>query len=91
MNRNNYENVRDLIKPPFVVKDPRRKPYYYNELSQSNDANDTIESLRIQNAQATLNRTEPQHSSNDAANRISGISANSVNTYGSGGSLDHIF
>lgn len=93
LNRNNYENVRDLVKPPFVVKDPRRKPYYYNELSQSNDANETIESLRIQNAQAitTNDRTEPEHNLNDTTNRISGISVNSVNAYGSGGSLDHIF
>lgn len=88
INRNNYENVRDLVKAPFVVKDPRRKPYYYNELSQSIDANNTIESLKTQ--ADSNNKSAPEHIPNDEANRVAGISANSFNAYGSGGSLDHI-
>lgn len=39
---NDYENTRDIVRPPVVVKDPRRKPYYYNELGQSLDANENI-------------------------------------------------
>lgn len=84
LNRNNYENIRDIVKPPFLVKDPRRKPYYYNELNQSVDVdlNDQIEtSNKIQSGEQTLN---------DEINRISTISENSMTHYSSGGSLNHI-
>lgn len=87
--RNIYENLRDVAKQPFVVKDPRRKPYYYNELNQSLNENDTIESLDTQNGLDSNEKTEITEHNDEI--RISGISANSANTYGSGGSLDHIF
>lgn len=94
--RNNYENVRDIIKPPFVVKDPRRKPYYYNELSQNLDANETIENNnnnQITQLNAAINNeSSDQFLSNNEIKRISDIKSNSASNpnYGSGGSLDHI-
>lgn len=89
--RNNYENIRSIVKPTFVVKDPRRKPYYYNELNQSLDAE-----LDGKNSNAKLNPTKlesTEHHLNDDENRQnSAIRKNSTTDYyGSGGSLDHIF
>lgn len=71
---NDYENIRELVRPPVVVKDPRRKPYYYNELSQCLDANDNID---ISNTNLEL-----IESGNEATIRNS--------TLGSGDSLDNI-
>lgn len=93
-NQNNYENIQELRKQAFVVKDPRRKPYYYNELSQSLDTNEPIEKLNVQNSQLnSTNQSEPiEHAPiSDELIRNASIRASSVNVYGSGGSLDHIF
>lgn len=88
-NRNNYENIQSPVKPTFVVKDPRRKPYYYNELNQSLDVD-----LEEQDSNAKSNSTKfklVEHISNDEIKQNSAIRKNSVTNYGSGGSLDHIF
>lgn len=86
--RNNYENIRDIIKPPFIVKDPRRKPYYYNELNQSVD-------VELGNQDTQLDAINESQSteiiSNDEIIRNSAISDKSTTRFGSGGSLDHIF
>lgn len=71
---NDYENIRDIVRPPVVVKDPRRKPYYYNELSQILDPNDNID---IPNTDLELTKSE-----DEATIRNS--------TLGSGDSLDNI-
>lgn len=92
--RNTYENIRDIIKPPFVVKDPRRKPYYYNELSQNLDSNEASENHNAHNTPVnSINEVDSiDHLlSNNEVNRISEIKSNSASNYGSGGSLDHIF
>lgn len=92
VNQNNYENVQE-IKKPFVVKDPRRKPYYYNELSQSLDANEPIECLNSQNAQDLVSKSESSEHvlMNDELNRNPSVGTSLANAYESGGSLDHIF
>lgn len=86
--KNNYENIRDIAKAPFVVKDPRRKPYYYNELNQSIDAE-----LSAKNAQLNLTKKSEalRASPNDDVIRNSVIKSQTATDYGSGGSLDHIF
>lgn len=92
--RNNYENVQELKKPSFVVKDPRRKPYYYNELSQNFDANESIDILDTKVTQDSNNNKSEfieNVPNNDELNRSSSVRASLVNAYGSGGSLDHIF
>lgn len=71
---NDYENTRDMVRPPIVVKDPRRKPYYYNELSQILDANENID---IPRTNLELMKSE------DEANILN-------STLGSGDSLDNI-
>lgn len=82
--RNNYENIRNLVKPTFVVKDPRRKPYYYNELTQTLNAE-----LDEQNSKQKSNNMKSEsteHRLNDDENRQN----SKTDYYGSGGSLDHI-
>lgn len=78
--QNDYENTRDIIRPP-ILKDPRRKPYYYNELHQSVDANDNIDIL---NADLEMLKAESSNHLNDDKMRMS------LNSMGSGGSLDDI-
>lgn len=86
-NQNNYENI-PVVKPTIVVKDPRRKPYYYNELSQNLD----------------IDHDEQEHDSNVKANstqfvpvtlpdeiKLSTIRRNSDTNYGYGSTLDHAF
>lgn len=90
-NRNNYENIHQgTIKPTVVVKDPRRKPYYYNELNQSLDID-----LNEQNSSAKSNSTtryeSEGHILNDEIKQNPTIGRNSETNYGSGGSLDHVF
>lgn len=95
-NQNNYENIQELRKQSFVVKDPRRKPYYYNELSQSLDTNEPIEKLSVKNAHQ-LNPTNQSelvdhtNSIDEEFIRNASVRASAMNVYGSGGSLDHIF
>lgn len=91
-NRNNYENIRGTVKP-FVVKDPRRKPYYYNELNQSLDI-ELDEQNQNSNTKSNPTKSESlEHHLNDENQAISTIKGNqsATNYYGSGGSLDHIF
>lgn len=88
LNQNNYENLRDIVKPPFLVKDPRRKPYYYNELNQSVDIELGPQDIRLE---STKKLQSGDQVTNDDVNRISTISENSTARYSSGGSLDHIF
>lgn len=88
LNRNNYENIRDIMKPPFVVKDPRRKPYYYNELNQNVDIGLDVQ----ENEPESISKSQSiEQVSNNEINRNSAISVNSTSRFGSGGSLDHIF
>lgn len=88
-NNNNYENIP--VKPAFVVKDPRRKPYYYNELSQSLDV-DLVDEQQDSNAKSNATKFElVEHILNDEIEQNSAIRENSATNYGSGGSLDHIF
>lgn len=72
---NDYENTRDIVRPPVVVKDPRRKPYYYNELSQSLDANDN--NIDIPNTNLELMKSGDETTVHNS-------------TLGSGDSLDNI-
>lgn len=86
--KNNYENIRDIVKPPFAVKDPRRKPYYYNELNQSIDAELTAKNAQLN----SINKSEPVRTSpNDEIIKNSVNKSQIATDYGSGGSLDHIF
>lgn len=78
--QNDYENTRDIIRTP-VVKDPRRKPYYYNELNQTLDANGNIQ---IPDGDLELLNAKHCDEISDDALR------NSTMLRGSGGSLDHI-
>lgn len=76
------------MKPPFVVKDPRRKPYYYNELNQSIDAELTAKNAQLN----SINKSEPVRTSpNDEIIKNSVNKSQIATDYGSGGSLDHIF
>lgn len=81
LRQNDYENTRDIIRPP-IVKDPRRKPYYYNELSQNLDVNDN--NIAIPNSNLELFNSNNENQVTDVTIR------NSAVTMGSGGSLDHI-
>lgn len=87
-NRNNYENIRDITKSPFVVKDPRRKPYYYNELNQSIDAELAEQNTKLEST-GKSESIEPV--SNVDIQRNSDFSEKIAAGYGSGGSLNHIF
>lgn len=92
--RNDYENTRDIIRSP-VVKDPRRKPYYYNELNQNVaedhgkddlppiDLNGAVDDL--QNTTQTANDGEE-----DEVVRNTLFNSNTNVTFGSGGSLENI-
>ena len=84
-NQHIYKNVQGGVEPTFVVKDPRRKPYYYNELSQSLDAD-----LVDQNSNVKSNSTKFEQV-DDEIKQSSTIPEISASNYGSGGSLDHIF
>lgn len=82
---NDYENTRELIRPPVVVKDPRRKPYYYNELNQHLDANDN--NVEIPSTELALLKADlSQVNDGTLALRSSSITLGSS----SGGSLDNI-
>lgn len=97
--RNDYENIRDIIKP-IVVKDPRRKPYYYNELSQNLDANDITndipnidsDSVDVNDNNNTIKLQSDQITieNNNEKNIPRNYNSNSTINCGSGGSLDNI-
>lgn len=101
--RNDYENIRDIIKP-IVVKDPRRKPYYYNELSQSLDVNDItndIPNIDSDSVDVNANNYNNNNSVKLQSEQISienknektiprNYNSNSTINCGSGGSLDNI-
>lgn len=99
--RNDYENIRDIIKP-IVVKDPRRKPYYYNELSQNLDANDITNDIpNIESDYVDVNAIENNNTiklgsdqitieNNNEKNIPRNYNSNSTINCGSGGSLDNI-
>lgn len=88
-NRNNYENIQETFKPVVVIRDPRRKPYYYNELHQNlnddfieQDSKD-LDSTKLGSEENILNEYTIRDNSE--------IREKFTTEYGSGGSLDYIF
>lgn len=86
LNQNNYENI-PMVKP-IVVKDPRRKPYYYNELSQNLDID---REEHDSNARANSTQFEPVTQALPDEIKLSAIRRNSDTNYGYGSTLDHAF
>lgn len=70
-----------------MVRDPRRKPYYYNELSQNLDsdfdATDSNPKSQFESVQNSFLNDEIQQNS-VAKEKL-------ASSYGSGGSLNYIF
>lgn len=87
--RNNYENIRGAAKSTIVVKDPRRKPYYYNELNQALDI-DRDEPDAIAKPNSIQFESEKDILS-DEIKQNPAIRQNLDTNFGSGGSLDHVF
>lgn len=88
-NRNNYENVQGVVKSTIVIKDPRRKPYYYNELNQSLDIDLNEEESKSKSISTPFESVG--YILNDEMKQSSAIRRNSETKYGSSGSLDHVF
>lgn len=97
--RNDYENLRDFSRSP-VVKDPRRKPYYYNELNQNSSENDGLPVIDVNGSVDNLSNDlqkiqskkieELDKSEDNRLDQNKLFNSNSTMAFGSGGSLENI-
>lgn len=81
-NRNNYENIRKTTN--VTSRDPRRIPYYYNELNRNLDVD-----FDEQDSNAKFESVA--NISNDEIQQSLVIKEELAPNYGSGGSLNYIF